>query len=154
FNVELIEFLREQKRNGRTIVLATAADEKTARAIADYLGLFDDIVASDGVRNLKGEEKAKELVRRYGHKGFDYAGDSRADLTVWRDADGIVIVNASKTVAKEARVLGRVIAEIDSRYAVMPAAISAMRPHQWVKNLLVFVPLLTSRSFTDWLGLL
>jgi 4-hydroxybenzoate polyprenyltransferase/phosphoserine phosphatase len=154
FNAELIEFLSTQKRNGRRIVLATAADEKTARAIADHLGLFDDIVASDGVHNLKGEEKAAELVRRYGHKGFDYAGDGRADLAVWRHADGIVIVNASQAVAREARMLGRVIAEIDSRRAILSAAISAIRPHQWVKNLLVFVPLLASRSFTDWTGLL
>ena len=135
FNAELIEFLREQKRNGRKIVLATAADERTARAIADHLGLFDDIIASNGMHNLKGEAKAKELVRRYGHKGFDYAGDSRADLAVWRDADGIVIVNASPAVVREARALGHVVAELDKRQAVVAPAIRAMRPHQWVKNL-------------------
>ena len=154
FNAELIEFLREQKRNGRKIVLATAADERTARAIADHLGLFDDIIASNGMHNLKGEAKAKELVHRYGHKGFDYAGDSRADLAVWRDADGIVIVNASPAVVREARALGHVVAELDKRQAVVASAVRAMRPHQWVKNLLVFVPLLASRSFTDWPGLL
>lgn len=154
FNTQLIEYLRKEKLKGRRIVLATASDERSARAIVDHLELFDDIVASDGVRNLKGEEKAKELVRRYGHKGFDYAGDSRADLAVWRDADGIVIVNASPAVARKARELGHVIAEIDGQGGVVRAAIRAMRPHQWVKNLLVFVPLLASRSFSDWPGLL
>jgi 4-hydroxybenzoate polyprenyltransferase/phosphoserine phosphatase len=154
YNVELIEFLRERKRAGRRIVLATAADERTARAIAEHLGLFDDVVASDGVRNLKGEAKASELVRRYGPKGFDYAGDSRSDLPIWRKADGIVIVNASPVVAREARSLGNVIAEIDNRHSFVLATIRAMRPHQWVKNLLVFVPLLTSRSFEDWPGLI
>jgi len=154
FNAELIEYLREQKLKGRRIVLATAADERTARAIVEPLDLFDDIVASNGARNLKGEEKAKELVRLYGRKGFDYAGDSRADLAVWRDADGIVIVNASAAVKREARRLGRVVAEFDVGPSVMSAAIRAMRPHQWVKNLLVFVPLLASRSFSDWPGLL
>jgi 4-hydroxybenzoate polyprenyltransferase/phosphoserine phosphatase len=154
FNAELIEFLREQKRSGRKIVLATAADELTARVIADHLGLFDDIIASDGTRNLKGEAKAKELVRRYGHKGFDYAGDSRADLAVWRDADGTIIVNASPYVVREARALGRVVAEFDKRQSVVLPAVRAMRPHQWVKNLLVFVPLFASQSFTDWPGLL
>lgn len=154
FNTELLEYLRDQKLKGRRIVLATAADERTARAIVEPLELFDEIVASNGVRNLKGEEKARELVRLYGHKGFDYAGDSRADLAVWRDADGIVIVNASSAVARKARTLGNVIAEIDTRQSVVTAAIRAMRPHQWVKNLLVFVPLLASRSFSDWPGLL
>jgi 4-hydroxybenzoate polyprenyltransferase/phosphoserine phosphatase len=154
YNETFLAFLREQKRAGRRIVLATAADERTARAVADHLGLFDEVVASDGVRNLKGEEKAKELVGRYGYKGFDYAGDSRADLAVWRHADGIVVVNAPPAVAEKARSLGRVVAEFNDRHAVVPAVIRAMRPHQWVKNLLVFVPLVASRSFTDWPGVL
>lgn len=134
FNTELIEFLRGQKANGRNIVLATAADERTARAIVDHLGLFDDIIATNSMLNLKGEAKAKELVRRYGQKGFDYAGDSRADLAVWRCADEIIIVNASRAVARKARMLGRVVGEFDSRQPVVLSAICAMRPHQWVKN--------------------
>ena len=154
YNAELIEFLRGQKQSGRRIVLVTAADTQTARAIASYLGLFDEIVASDGERNLKGETKAVELVRRYGIKGFDYAGDSRADLAVWRAADEIIIVNAPHGVARGARLLGKVVTEIDNRHSLVRAAIRGMRPHQWVKNLLVFVPLLVSRSFTDWFGFL
>jgi 4-hydroxybenzoate polyprenyltransferase/phosphoserine phosphatase len=154
FNAELIEFLRGQKSAGRKLVLATGADQKTARAIADQVGLFDEVVASDGVRNLDGKEKAKELVRRFGHKGFDYAGGDRADLAVWGVADGIIIVNAPGNVARKARALGPVVAEFDNRQSVAAAAVRAMRPHQWTKNLLVFVPLLTSRSFTDWTGLL
>ena len=154
YNAELIELLGEYKRTGRKIVLATAADERIARAIADHLGLFDDVIASDGVRNLKGEAKARELVRRYGHKGFDYVGDSRADLAVWREADGIVIVNASQVVTRAARSLGNVIAEIDNRHSLVLATMRAIRPHQWVKNLLVFVPLLASGSFADWSGMI
>ena len=153
FNAELIEFLRSQKRAGRKLVLATGADERTARDIADYLGLFDEVVASDGLCNLDGKEKVEELVRRYGDKGFDYAGSDRADLAVWGVADGIVMVNAPRNVARKARALGRVVAEFDDRRLVA-AAVRAMRPHQWMKNLLVFVPLLTSQSFTDWPGLL
>src|SRR5207244_4100807 len=117
-------------------------DQKTARAIAAHVGLFDEIIASNGTRNLKGEEKASELVRRFGRKGFDYAGDGFADLAVWREANGIIIVNASPAVAREARALGNVIAEVDSRRSFFPAAMRAVRPHQWVKNLLVLVPIL------------
>jgi 4-hydroxybenzoate polyprenyltransferase/phosphoserine phosphatase len=154
FNAELIEFLRKQKRNGQRVVLVTTADGKTARTIAEHLGLFDDIVASHGLTRFEGEARAAELVRRYGRKGFDYAGDSRADLPVWREARGIVLVNVSQGVARQARKLGGVIAEFDSRCPVIPTAIRAMRPHQWVKNLLVFVPLFASRSLADWSGLL
>jgi 4-hydroxybenzoate polyprenyltransferase len=73
---------------------------------------------------------------------------------VWREADGIVIVNASSNVAGKAGSLGTVVAEFQDRPPKFITALRAMRPHQWVKNLLVFVPLLTSQSFSDWPGLL
>jgi 4-hydroxybenzoate polyprenyltransferase len=154
YNSELIEYLREEKRCGRLIVLATAADERTASVIAEHLDLFDLVVASNGVRNLKGEEKARELVRRFGHKGFDYIGNHRTDLAIWREADGIIIVNASRAVSREAHAIGNVVTEIANQPALLRAAVRAMRPHQWMKNLLVFVPILTSRSFFDFPGLI
>jgi 4-hydroxybenzoate polyprenyltransferase/phosphoserine phosphatase len=147
YNSQLIAFLRRKKRAGYPIVLATAASREFAEAVASHLDLFDEIISSDGVRNLKGEEKSKELVRRFGAKGFDYVGNDAADLAVWKEANGIIIVNASRSVAEKARRLGRVAAEFTEPRSVLLTALRAMRPHQWVKNLLVFVPLLAARSF-------
>ena len=70
--------------------------------------------ASDGERNLKGSVKA-DTLRRLFPAGFIYAGDSAADLSVWQHASGIVLVNARKTVAQEARALGRPILELTGR---------------------------------------
>jgi 4-hydroxybenzoate polyprenyltransferase len=153
YNIPLIEFLQKQKSDGRRLVLVTAADEQIARLIADHLGFFDEVIASNGVVNLKGKAKANEMVRRFGRNGFDYAGNSRADLPVWREAKGIIIVNATNSVARAARRLGPVTSEFPQQPSRLSNAIRAMRPYQWVKNLLVFVPLLTSQSFTDWQGL-
>lgn len=153
FNSELIDYLRLERQSGRRIVLATAADRRVAEAVAAHLGLFDEVIGSDAGRNLKGRAKADELVRRFGRKGFDYVGNDRADLAVWREAEGIVLVNAPSAVAREARTLGNVVAEFASRPSTFSSAWRAMRPYQWVKNLLVFVPLLASRSFGDVPGL-
>jgi 4-hydroxybenzoate polyprenyltransferase len=149
YNGEFLTFLREQKLSGRRIVLATAADARIAHAIADNVGLFDEVIASDGQNNLKGAAKAKELIRRYGHKGFDYAGNSRTDLAVWREAEGIFLVNASPSVTRLVRKIGPVLGEFDRPRAIVPTALRAMRAYQWVKNLLVFVPIIASRSFSD-----
>jgi 4-hydroxybenzoate polyprenyltransferase len=154
YNTELLDYLKAQRQSGRRIVLATAADARTSQIIADYLGIFDDIIASDGEHNLKGAAKANELVRRFGHKGFDYAGNDRADLAVWQSADQIIIVNASETVRDQAATQGSVTLQISNRPPLLPTAWRAARPHQWVKNLLVFVPLLTSHSFTNRLEFL
>src|SRR5687767_408170 len=73
YRPEVLELLRGERSRGRRLVLATASDERLARRIADHLGTFDEVVASDGRNNLKGSAKCRALVERYGERGFDYA---------------------------------------------------------------------------------
>jgi len=103
-----------EKAAGRVIVLATAADAVLAEQLASRLGFIDQVFASDGQRNLKGFVKAEMLSRLF-PAGFIYAGDSAADLKVWRHASGIVLVNARSSVAEAARGLGRPILELPGR---------------------------------------
>jgi phosphoserine phosphatase len=103
-----------EKTAGRTIVLATAADAVLAGQLASRLGFIDQVFASDGQRNLKGSAKAEMLSELF-PAGFIYAGDSKADLKVWRHARGIVLVNARKSVTDAARALGRPMLELSGR---------------------------------------
>jgi 4-hydroxybenzoate polyprenyltransferase len=149
YNEELLLWLCEQKAIGRRLVLATAADVHVARAVADHLGLFDDVIASDGVENNKGATKADTLALRYGHGNFTYVGNSRADLSVWRASGSAVLINVPAGVRASARRLVTVEAEIDDRSSAARAALRAMRPYQWVKNLLVFVPIVTAHALGE-----
>jgi phosphoserine phosphatase len=72
------------------------------------------VFASDGQRNLKGSEKAA-MLRQHFPAGFVYAGDSAADLKVWRHASGIILVNARQSVADAARALGQPMLELSGR---------------------------------------
>jgi phosphoserine phosphatase len=103
-----------EKTAGRGIVLATAADAVLAGQLASRLGFIDQVLASDGQRNLKGPEKAA-MLRQLFPLGFIYAGDSVADLKVWRHASGIVLVDARQSVADAARALGRPTLELSGR---------------------------------------
>lgn len=150
YNKKLLAYLREQKAAGRSLILSTAADSITAQKIAEHLDLFDEVIASDGVENVKGRAKARVLSERFGEKGFAYAGNSSADVPVWRASGSAVIVNAPRHVAAAARDSAIVEAEIAERPAILPALLRAMRPHQWVKNLLVFVPIVTAHALRDW----
>lgn len=149
YNNELLSYLRSERAAGRSLVLVTAAHVQVAQTIADHLGLFDEVIASDGVTNLKGLAKAKALRERFGAGNFAYAGDSPADLEVWRFAGSAIIVNASPSVARAARRLTAVEREFDSRESLLATALEAMRPHQWVKNILVFIPLFTAHVLGD-----
>jgi phosphoserine phosphatase len=92
FNQELIEFLQGEKAQGRQIILVTANDSNIARQVAAHLSLFNDVMASDGMINLKGVNKAKALTDRYGQRGFDYVGDDYCDIPVWEQARKVYVV--------------------------------------------------------------
>jgi 4-hydroxybenzoate polyprenyltransferase len=149
YNSALLQYLEIEKQGGTRLVLATAANSRTATAVVEHLGLFDEIIASDETNNLRGDSKARALVERYGARGFRYAGNDHSDLPVWRVASNAVLVNTSGRVSKATRAVTVIEAEIQDKRAVLRSVIRAMRPYQWSKNLLVFVPILTAHAEAD-----
>lgn len=102
YHESFLAFLREQKATGRKLVLVTASDRDMALPVANHVGLFDEVLGSDGKTNLRGANKLKVLVEKFGERGFDYAGNSSADLAVWRGAREAIVVNASAAILKRA----------------------------------------------------
>lgn len=150
YNESLIDYIRTERKTGRRIVLVTAADRRVADAVSQHLGAFDEVLSSDGQTNLKGPAKARALVERFGQGGFVYAGDSGADLDVWAAAGGAIPVGVSARVRAAMQQLGvQIEHEFPRDQAPLMALARAMRPHQWVKNLLVFVPVLTANALRD-----
>jgi 4-hydroxybenzoate polyprenyltransferase len=148
YNPEFLQWLRSEKATGRTIVLATAADGAIAREVADHLGLFDEIVASDGVDNVKGARKLARLEERFGDE-FEYAGNARADLPIWRRARKAIAVDAPRAVVAELASAGKLSHSFERPKGRWRAWREALRIHQWSKNLLVFVPVLTSHRILE-----
>jgi len=133
----------------RDVVLCTASDERLANAVAQELGGFDLVLASDGAHNLSGANKAEALAKRYGEKGFDYVGNARVDLKVWARARRAIVANAPASLARAAARACEVEAVLPTLDARARTWLRALRLHQWLKNLLVFVPLLASHRFTQ-----
>ena len=149
YSDELLRLLEQEHARGRQIVLATAADRHVADVVARHLGVFDEVIASDGANNLRGERKAEELCRRFGERGFVYAGNDHTDEAIWQHAAGAVVVNAPGSVVRAARQRCQVVAVIDDAKPRVRAAVRALRPYQWVKNLLALVPLLAAGDFRN-----
>lgn len=147
YNEELLEWLTQQRAEGRRLILCTASDRKIADLVAGHLGIFDEVIASDGVLNIAGENKAAVLVRRFEHHGYDYAGNSHKDLPVWSQADKAVVVNGSRELLKKAQD----ISTVERVFPKIPIGLSSwrrvLRVHQWLKNLLLFVPLFAAHDF-------
>jgi len=149
YRQQVIDFLQREKAAGRRIALATAADRELAETISSYLGLFDEVHASDGQLNLKGANKAVFLAQHFAATGFEYLGDSAADVEVWRSARAAYVVGTEARAGQAAAVTtlkGTILEPQASFRTSLRTWSSAIRGHHWAKNLLLFLPLVLSHN--------
>ncbi|MFT3924957.1 MAG: UbiA family prenyltransferase [Myxococcales bacterium] len=139
----LVNALRATRQAGRKVVLATAADRHVAQSVAAHVELFDEVFSSDGGENLKAERKKQRLIEAFGEGGFDYVGDSRADLPIFESAGQGFLINASPGVAARAS-RSKKVTVLSRRPSLAAAMFRELRVHQWAKNALVLLPLAAS----------
>jgi len=149
YDESLVARLRAEHDSGREIVLVTAANRELANRVAMHLDVFTAVHASDEYINLKGNAKANLLRELFGPGNFDYIGDSRADVPIWRIARSAFVANPTRDIEIAARNSSQDVVVIgEPRPAVLRTLPKAMRLHQWLKNLLVFIPLATSHQLS------
>src|SRR5262249_9741050 len=137
YDPRVLSWLKSQKGESRRIVLATGADEEIATRVAEFIGVFDGVYASDGRINLTGRRKLARLEQMF-PDGFDYAGDSVVDIPIWARAQHAVLVNPSASTLRSARRSAPVAQVFERERGPVRTWVRALRLHQWVKNFLVF----------------
>jgi len=148
YEPEVLELIKQARTQGRNVVLATASPRGQAEAIATHLALFDRVEATDANTNLAGHNKAAHLEKLFGRGGFDYAGNSRADLPVWAASAGAIVVSSSQSLRKAAAASVAVLQVVKPLPQSLKVYAKAIRVHQWLKNLLVFVPVLAAHQIS------
>ncbi|OAS14655.1 hypothetical protein A5481_30205 [Methylobacterium platani] len=146
YRPDVIALVEEARGEGRQVVLATAASATVARNIADHLDLFDDVISSTDDVNLSGHHKADALLERYGEGGFDYIGNHWEDLPVMRHARRAWLVSDNGHLRRAAARSHAGPTWIEAEGGGLRSWIRALRAHQWVKNILIFVPLLAAQE--------
>ncbi len=142
YKENVIEFLKKEKDKGRKIILATATDSRIAESVAEYLNIFDKVIATNNNHNLRAKNKSNALVELYGEKGFDYIGDSTADLAVWKNADCSILVEPSNSLLKKVKSFSNNVTVFAKDTNKLKAFIKEIRVYQWIKNILIFLPFL------------
>lgn len=160
YRPEIVDLINNARAENRQTVLATASPRAWANGIANHLACFDTVLATEQGINLSGQNKANHLVKLFGDKNFDYAGDAPADLAVWQHAASAIVVSSnakliSKSTAKVANnIPGINVQVIKPKKANLLVYLRALRIHQWLKNLLIIVPLLAAHQANALQGLL
>ena len=149
YNEAFVRWLRAEARSGRPVFLATAADGELADRVARHLGIFAGVIASDGQRNLKGARKLVAIREHGVGMPFDYCGNGVEDLVIFEAARQAIVVGASGAVIRAAVARAQVSMRFDGTGSPARTWLRAVRAHQWAKNLLLFVPLVTSFRLTN-----
>ena len=145
YDATILGLIEQARAVGRPVFLASASNEKFVSAVAAEVDLFDGWFASDAGTNLSAHAKAGRLVAAFGEGGFDYIGNDKADLAVWAAASQRLGIRTAPRLSASLAALGVEI--IESPEATLRQWAKLTRVHQYAKNALVFLPLLTAHKF-------
>ena len=153
YNNNVLEYIRKEKENGSKIILATASNIKLAKSISDYLGIFDDVIASSKEENLKGKNKLNKIklyIKNNNiNKEFSYIGDSEADVKIFNETN-IPIVVGNKNVFNKIKSKNDKTTFVDGENDFsLKKFFKMIRTYLWVKNFLIFLPLILAHKFLD-----
>ena len=147
---DVLEYLRREKEAGRRIILATASHQKYADAVAEHLGLFDDVIGSDEHHNRRGGAKLEALRELLGEgQTFDYIGDSDADVPLIEHCREFHLAEPSRGLRAAWATGGKTGRTFDRPHGKLGPILKLIRPHQWAKNVLLFLPLLMAQELHD-----
>src|SRR3989338_7965831 len=150
YHLAVLDYLTTQRIADRKLWLVTARDSRIARQVAEHLQIFEGVMGTEEGVNLSGRNKATALVNKFGLRGFDYIGNSRKDLAVWEKAGTAHAVTNSdrlRRIVAKTTLVGKVWR---SKRSALKAMWAAIRPHQWVKNLLLLIPMLADHQL-NWI---
>ncbi|MGS5086914.1 UbiA family prenyltransferase [Hydrogenophaga sp. A37] len=149
YQAEVIELIRQARLDGRHVLLVTGSHISLAKKVAAHVGLFDDVWGSTLDRNLIGRHKALLLEQQFGAGRFEYVANGRVDIAVWGRAWGAVTVNAPRSVVRQVAAMGIPHRDIQLPHAGWRTWLRAIRLQQWLKNLLLFVPVMTAHEMLN-----
>lgn len=148
YNPAVLDYITTWRSEGGRTALVTAANRDVAERIAEHLGIFDEVHGSDETTNLKGQAKASFLSKHFGDNAFDYIGDADSDIPVWQKSHRAIVVDDSQRLRNRLAKMHTDIVSLRSYPSNARDYLRAIRPHQWLKNLLIFLPLLASHDIT------
>ena len=146
YNYDVIKYIKQMRSKGFQVVLITASHQFFADEISNHLNLFDYSFGSNKFVNLKGKNKAKFLIEKFGNKGFDYIGNSISDLEVWKVSKKAITCNASNSLKLKLEKINLNYKHLNTIKINLSEYCRSIRPQQWIKNVLIFLPILASHQ--------
>lgn len=146
YDTVVVDYIRSYKLNGGSVALVTNSSQTFAEKINGYLQIFDEVFGSNDLHNLEREKEVGFLIERFGREKFIYMSDKHKDIPIWKISKKIVTVNAPSSLQKKTETLGKPFEHLVTSSNSFSRYLKAMRPHQWFKNILIFLPMLAAHQ--------
>ncbi|MGJ8688919.1 MAG: UbiA family prenyltransferase [Gammaproteobacteria bacterium] len=147
YNKSFLHYLEEQRLKGRKLILISASNQRLVDEVAAHLGIFDVAIGSDQNTNCSGTRKLARINKD--STSFAYAGDNKVDLAVWSQAQAAITVNTNSSLTAKVEKLTKIEKHFASDTNKVNAYLRALRLHQWLKNALVFLPLVLAHELNN-----
>ena len=149
YNQDVIKYIHSHRSRGGKVALVTASTHRLAEAISKHLNLFDEVYGSTPINNLKGLAKADLQKKVFGISNFDYIGNSSADLQSWAISNKAITFNARKLLKKRCEKCNNNTFHLTdkNKKSLLSSFLKEIRPYQWIKNILVFLPMIAAQDF-------
>lgn len=145
---DVVEVIKDRLQNSEKVLLISASPQVWVETVAARYPYFTKAVGST-TQNLKGFKKAEYILSTFPNEPFSYVGDTLSDLAVWKHAQEAIVVNPSKGLLSQVQKLGRKVTVVNDRVSTLRMLIKQLRPHQWLKNFLLFLPLIVGHKLQD-----
>lgn len=153
YREEVINFIKQEKERNKKVVLITATYYEIANQINSQLKIFDEVYGSNENISLKGKNKEKFLVGKFGIGAFSYIGDSISDLPIWRKSRKSYLVSNSRFMNFLLKKRKNFAGNLLPNETKLVDFFKLLRLHQWVKNILIFIPLLLAHEFQNFFAI-
>ena len=149
----VVERVRAALNDGRRVIFLTAMPQPWSQMLSKEFAGSEVILQSGASGSGPHATAASSLIELFGLKGFDYIGDGRSDLAVCESARRVLLVTSDRAAIAEANAVSLVESVVPKDRTESFAFFKMIRVHQWVKNLLIWVPLLAAHKLTSIHGI-
>ncbi len=149
YNKTVIEYISKHRAKGGKVALVTDLNQKIVNSIAEHLNLFNEVYSSSSLINVKGSAKVNLLEKIYGKRNFDYIGNSSKDIQIWKISNKAITLNAGKSLKSKCELINSNNLHLvdKNKKGLLVSFLKEIRPYQWIKNILIFIPLIAAQDF-------
>ena len=148
-NQDIIDFIKKNKKKYIKVILISGSRHEIVRKFYDHTDIFDEYHGSDDNINLVGANKINFINSNYNKITFDYIGDSKKDIPIWKHCGHALIVSSDSLLSK-LRDTNIPVEIISQNYEpTLNDFFYLLRVHHWIKNILLFIPMLLAHEITQ-----